>query len=164
MSQPHRDSRIKATLVARLLLTPAAQNLCKCEDIIFTNTSFYRGFSQKEFVGITHEVWRNKLLPRLTQKQFWVSRNTLKMINACLLEQLWTFWASAVKLICKFFLTDEHYETTFSCYVGVNKAYNTAVIRVAFWVEHCINYFSGVNSNIFLISTFFSDPWQLFVL
>jgi hypothetical protein len=37
LSQPPRDTRVKATLVARPLLTPSAQKLCRCLHYVFTS-------------------------------------------------------------------------------------------------------------------------------
>jgi hypothetical protein len=53
------DTLVKVTLVARPLLTPVAQKLCRCEYGVFMTTSFCVDFSKKESVRITHEARRN---------------------------------------------------------------------------------------------------------
>jgi hypothetical protein len=53
-------------------------------------TPFCGDFSRKQFIRITHDAWRNRnttlntLLPTLTQKQFALSHETLKCVDACL--------------------------------------------------------------------------------
>jgi hypothetical protein len=50
----------------------------------------------------------------------------------------WTYSVSAVKLICKFFLTNKNYKTTCLVILISPKLTNTAVVRLAFEIEHSV--------------------------
>jgi hypothetical protein len=137
LSQPPRDSRVKVTLVARPLLMPVAQKICRCEHGVFTYTSLCREFSIKEFIGITREAWRNwntilnRLLRTLTQKQFEKSQKHTKKGRYS--RRWWAFSASAAKSFCKFFLTNKNWGQPVCVVVFMSpKLTNTVIGRVAF--------------------------------
>jgi hypothetical protein len=120
--------------VARPLLTPVAQKLCKCERGVFASRTvsiLEHYFASKSFAAVREAVsnaYPDKEVPNKTTIHRHVSafRNTG---SVCVSLGRW--WTSAVKLFCKFFRTKTK---TITCLVILMspKLTNTVVVTVAF--------------------------------
>jgi hypothetical protein len=131
-----RDTRVKVTLVARPLLTTAAQKLCRCEHSVFTSRTCVHSRTFPR-IDISFAVVREAFSNAYPDKEL-LNKTTIQR----LVTKFWDtgsvhvssrrWWTSAVKLFCSSSQIETIIKLVCLVILMSPKLTNTVVFRVAF--------------------------------